>query len=196
MKKQLWQVVGFLAALLATSSAIGQTNRGDTITDIPFAFTVANNTLPPGRYTVTGMSETTIWISNSHKQGTVVLTTKVEGKPLENAGKMVFHRYGDAYFLSEVWGAASGTGRKVFQSRAEQELCGKQIEMEIAVLRMRRLKTREDGVHLGSYCCCAGARYCRGDCSECRKQGALTWVGYEAYLQRTRSIPEKSNSNL
>ncbi len=40
-----------------------------------------------------------------------------------------------------------------------------------------------------------GARYCRGDCPECRKQVALSWVGYEAYLQRTRSIPEKSNSS-
>jgi len=138
MNKQLWQVVGFLAALLATASAVGQTDRGDTITDIPFAFTVANKTLPPGRYIVTRMSETTLRIFSSHKQGTVVLTTKVEGKPLENAGKMVFHRYGDAYFLSEVWGAASGTGRKVFQSRAERELCGKPTEMEIAVLQIAR----------------------------------------------------------
>jgi hypothetical protein len=136
MKKQLWQVVGFLAALLATSSAVGQTNRGDTITDIPFAFTVANDTLPPGRYTVTRMSETALVIFNTHKQGTVVLTTKAEGRPLESTGKIVFHRYGDAYFLSEVWNATSGTGRKVFQSRAEQELRGKKTEMEIAVLRI------------------------------------------------------------
>ncbi|MGA2236979.1 MAG: hypothetical protein ABSG23_16040 [Terriglobales bacterium] len=84
------------------------------------------------------MSETTLRIFNSHKQGTVVLTTRVEGKPLENSGKMVFHRYGDAYFLSELWGAASGSGRKVFQSRAEKELRGKRAEMEIATLQIAR----------------------------------------------------------
>jgi hypothetical protein len=138
MKKQTWQFVGFLAALLATSPAVAQTNRGDTIANIPFAFTVANHTLPPGRYTVTHMGETTLRIFNSSKQGTVVLTTGVGGKPLENAGKIVFHRYGDAYFLSEVWGAVSGTGRKVFQSRAEKELRGKRAEMEIAALQIAR----------------------------------------------------------
>ena len=59
MNKQLWKVVGFLAALLAASTAVGQANRGDIIADVPFAFTVANHTLPPGRYTVTRIGETT-----------------------------------------------------------------------------------------------------------------------------------------
>ncbi len=138
MKKQLRQVVGFLAALLATSSAVGQTNRGDTFTDIPFAFTVANLTLPSGRYTVTRMGEITLRIFNSHKQGTVLLTTKVQGKALENAGKIVFHRYGDVYFLSEVWGADSGTGCKVSPSRPEKELIGERAEMQIAALQIAR----------------------------------------------------------
>jgi hypothetical protein len=31
---------------------------------------------------------------------------------------------------------------------------------------------------------------------ESRKQVAFSWARYEAYLPRTRSIPEKSNSNL
>jgi hypothetical protein len=138
MKKQLWQVMGFLAALLATSTAVGQTNRGDTTTNVPFAFTVANHTLPPGRYTVTRMGETTLRIFNPHNQGTVVLTTRVEGKAPESTGKMVFHRYGDAYFLSEVWVAGNGIGRKIFQSRAEEDLARKRTDMEIAVLQIAR----------------------------------------------------------
>jgi hypothetical protein len=134
MKKQTWKVVGFLAALLATSTAVGQTNRGDTIANIPFAFRVANHTLPPGRYTVTRTGDTTLRIFNSHNQGAAVLTTRVEGKAPESTGKMVFHRYGDAYFLSEVWVPASRSGRKVFRSRAEEELARKQAEMELAFL--------------------------------------------------------------
>jgi hypothetical protein len=138
MKKQLWQVTGLLAALLATSTAVGQTNRGNTIAVIPFAFTVANHTFPPGRYTVTNMGETALRIFNSHNQGTVVLTTKVQGKAPESTGKMVFHCYGAAYFLSEVWVAANGTGRKVFQSRDEEDLAGRRAETEIAVLQITR----------------------------------------------------------
>jgi len=136
MQKQLWKTVRFLAALLATSTALGQSNQGDTIADIPFAFTVANLTLPAGRYTVTRLGETTLRISNPLNQGTVVLTHAVEGKAPESKGKMVFHRYGESYFLSEVWVAASGMGRKVFQSRAEEELDVKGAEMQIAVLQI------------------------------------------------------------
>jgi len=138
MQKQLWKTVIFLAAILATSTALGQSNRGDTIADIPFAFTVANHTLPAGHYTVTRMSETTLQISNPHNQGTVVLTHAVEGKAPESKGTMVFHRYGESYFLSEVWVAAGGIGRKVFPSRAEEELAVKGAEMRIAVLQIIR----------------------------------------------------------
>jgi len=137
MKKQLWKVVGFLAALLAASTAVGQTNRGDVFTNIPFAFTVANHTLPPGRYIITHPSEKVLRIFNSHNTGMFALTNRVEAKAPEGS-KMVFHRYGDAYFLSEVWVAGSRTGRKVLQSRAEKELTGKRTEMEIAELQVAR----------------------------------------------------------
>lgn len=138
MNKQLWKVVGFLSALLAASTAVGQANRGDIIADVPFAFTVANHTLPPGRYTVTRIGETTLQVINSHNQGALVLTTEVEGKVSGSTAKMVFHRYGDAYFLSEVWVSANRIGRKVFQSRAEKELAEKRTEMETAVLQVSR----------------------------------------------------------
>jgi hypothetical protein len=138
MKKQLWKTVAFLAALLATSTALGQSDRGDTIADIPFAFAVANHTLPAGRYTVTRLGQTTLRISSPDIQGAVMLTQAVEGKAPESKGKMVFHRYGESYFLSEVWVAGGGIGRKVFRSRLEDELAGKQIQMEIAVLHIGR----------------------------------------------------------
>ena len=35
---------------------------------------------------------------------------------------LVFHRYGDEYFLSEVWPAGAATGREFPKSRAEREL--------------------------------------------------------------------------
>ena len=137
MQKQLWTIIGFLAALLATSTALGQSNQGDTIANIPFAFTVANLTLPAGHYTVTRLGETAFRISGSHNQGTVVLTHAVEGKAPESKGKMVFHRYGESYFLSEVW-VAAGPGRKVFPSRAEEALDVKKSEMQIAELQTSR----------------------------------------------------------
>lgn len=144
MQKQLWKALGFLAAILATSTALCQSNQRDTIADIPFAFMVANQTLPAGRYTVTPMSETTLRISSPHNQSAVVLTHAIEGKAPESKGKIVFHRYGESYFLSEVWVASGGIGRKVFQSRLEDELGGKQIEMETAVLQIAPIATSNE----------------------------------------------------
>jgi cytolysin (calcineurin-like family phosphatase) len=114
MKKQIWKVMTFLAALMAASSAAGQTNHGD----IPFAFSVANQTVPPGHYTTVQVTSTLLRIFNSHNQGVVVLTTAVDSKESEGTGKMLFHRYGDDYFLSEVWDPAGQSGRKVVQSRS------------------------------------------------------------------------------
>jgi len=135
MKKKQWQVMGFLAALLTASTAVGQSNYHDTIADIPFAFTVGNHTLPPGRYTVTRLSEQALKIVNSQNQGTFALNNRVEGRAPDSS-KMVFHRYGVAYFLSEIWVSGSRTGAKVVRSRLEEELAGKQTEMEIAELQI------------------------------------------------------------
>ena len=135
MRKKQWQVVGFLAALLVASTAVGQSNQGDTIADIPFPFTVANHTLPPGRYTVTRLSEKVLRIFNSQNQGTFALNNRVEGRAPQST-KMVFHRYGNAYFLSEIWIGGSRTGDRVVRSRPEKEFAGKRIEVEIAELQI------------------------------------------------------------
>jgi hypothetical protein len=139
MKKQrLWKVVAFGTALLAASNAVGQANQSGAIAEIPFAFTLASHTLQPGRYTVTRMSDTLFRISNSHNESVVVLTTKVESKTPADTARMVFHRYGGSYFLGELWVAGSETGRKVFPSRAEDQLDRKPAEMAIAVLQIAR----------------------------------------------------------
>ena len=136
MKRQFWKGGVFLGALLATSIAVGQGSRGETVADIPFTFTVANHSFPPGRYTVTRLNQTLLRIFNSHNQGTVFLTHSAKGVAPEETGKMVFHRYGGTYFLAEVWVAANGTGSRLFQSRAEKKLAGTGAEKEIAELRI------------------------------------------------------------
>jgi hypothetical protein len=83
-KQVLWKVVVFGAALLTASGAIGQAHQNDAITEIPFAFAVASQTLPAGRYTVTRMNDTLLRISNSHNESVIVLTTKVESKARED----------------------------------------------------------------------------------------------------------------
>jgi hypothetical protein len=117
---------------LAASTCFGQSRRGDVITHIPFPFVVSNRTLPPGRYIVTPVGETNLRVFAKNR-GVLVQTHTVQGRAPESIAKVVFHRYGGTYFLSEVWVAANGTGRQLFTSQAERELAKKK-DKEIAVL--------------------------------------------------------------
>jgi len=114
---------------------VGQSNQGDTIADIPFAFTAGNHTLPPGHYTVTRLSQKALRIVNSQNQGTFALKYSVEGRTSKSS-KLVFHRYGNTYFLAEIWVAGSRTGARVVRSRFENELAEKRTEMEISELQI------------------------------------------------------------
>ena len=136
MKKQTWSIFVLVGALLASAASLGQTNRGELTASIPFSFIVGNNTLPAGRYTISPVSDVILRIDSASHQSAFTLTGKVHGKAPESSGRMVFHRYGDVYFLTEVWVAANSTGRKIFESRAEKEAAGRATGKEIAVLRI------------------------------------------------------------
>jgi hypothetical protein len=96
---------------------------------------VANHTLPAGHYVVSTLGQQTIRIANSHKQGTFVLSSRVDGRASEGLGKLVFYRYEDNYFLAQVWNAGNKQGKQVFKSRAEEELERKGESRKISALR-------------------------------------------------------------
>jgi hypothetical protein len=125
-----------ITLLLTASMCLGQSRRGDVIANIPFPFVVDGHALPPGGYIITPIGETNLRIYGNRKS-VIFQTHSVEGKAPESVGKIVFHRYGGAYFLSEVWVAANSAGRQLFLSQAEQEL-GQRTNREVAVLRVGR----------------------------------------------------------
>ena len=125
--------IAFCAAMFALSvGAIGQTSPGDMVVDVPFAFSAAGQNLPAGHYIIqqhTGM----VRILGNHQSLFVpthaAFRTQVEGS------KLVFHRYGDSYFLSDLWITGSRDGKELYPSKAEHEVKAKQAEMEMAVVR-------------------------------------------------------------
>jgi len=124
----------FCAAVCAlTFGAFAQTSPGDLVVDVPFAFFANGEKLPAGHYIVT-QNTNMIRIFNHDKKGLLVpamfaIRTKADGS------KLVFHRYGDDYFLASVWITASKSGKELFPSRAEREAKSKRAEMEMAVVR-------------------------------------------------------------
>jgi len=92
--------------------------------DIPFQFVVRDQVMPAGQYTVTsgGSSPTLVLRNASSKANVFVMTYTVEGSEAKGGYQLVFHRYGNQYFLSQVFGTADAAGREIIESRTEREL--------------------------------------------------------------------------
>jgi len=92
--------------------------------DIPFAFSVEDHSLPAAEYLVfTVTPERSIrFISTDGKHSAIVNTLPNHASlPSENS-RLVFHRYGNEYFLAQVWTAGQNVARNPLSSKAAMEI--------------------------------------------------------------------------
>jgi hypothetical protein len=69
---------------------------------VPFDFTVGNKLLPSGTYTIKQDSTHVIVIRSHDKPIAILSTVNQDSNKAPNGGKLLFHKYGSQYFLSEV----------------------------------------------------------------------------------------------
>jgi hypothetical protein len=118
-----------LACVVSIFSAISVDGlpKPSVVARVPFAFTIEHRRFPAGEYLI--QIKEGGWLavrSADGKQSTVVLTMPVHAKPLDSRGVVVFHQYGDRYFLAQVRAAASEIGRETLQAQDEVELAKKE----------------------------------------------------------------------
>jgi hypothetical protein len=93
---------------------------------IPFEFIVNGKTLPAGNYEVrrlTDEPEGLIIRSVNNKHDHAVFETEsMQENRMPRHDQIVFNRYGDSYFLSEVLTGGMETGRLLAPSHAERQL--------------------------------------------------------------------------
>ncbi len=122
MKNHVFATFSCLA-LLTAATAFAQ--GPDVLqADIPFAFHVSQNVLPAGHYDVirqVGSNLLTFRCSDRHASATVI-SSGINAPKTQEAGKLVFNRYGRAYFLSTVWSPGVSLGRLLPKSKAEREM--------------------------------------------------------------------------
>jgi len=120
MKKQLFVLLGL--GMLVGMSAFAQTVNLKA--DVPFNFIIRGATLPAGEYTIQGMGDgSAIAVRGaSPKANTIVLSQRCTSRDAAKQSKLVFHRYGDRYFLSQVWIAGNDSGRELLKSPREMEV--------------------------------------------------------------------------
>src|SRR5262245_16335960 len=115
------------AMFTATGSAQGQSLANRITVNIPFDFVVGKKTLPAGEYSVRSAQpnsgDSVLSISSKDSRVNVFgFTTAVQSPTFTDRGKLVFHRYGDQYFLFQIWSSGTTTGRALAKSRAERDL--------------------------------------------------------------------------
>ena len=91
--------------------------------NIPFDFVVGEKRLPSGEYHVKSLNPVLTQIQSKDGHSTaIVLTTGMQAAKISDAGKLVFNRYSDQYFLSKIWAPSSDSGRELPKSRLEREV--------------------------------------------------------------------------
>jgi hypothetical protein len=99
-----------MGLLVSTRSGHAQSRPKVTAT-IPFAFQAGSRHMPAGFYNIYMLSEHVVLFraANGNASGFLMVTPSYDGK-VQEQGRLVFHRYGDRYFLREVWDPGSNHG--------------------------------------------------------------------------------------
>jgi hypothetical protein len=81
--------------------------------------------MPAGQYTISGVKDKVLLISSQDgRHRMYVMTDGIESAQPPADHKLVFHRYGNEYFLQQVWVAGAARGDRLPVSSRERELAG------------------------------------------------------------------------
>jgi hypothetical protein len=137
MKKHL----SLLGMGLLLMSALAYADTATMKVNIPFSFVVGKTTLPAGEYSVRGLgiAENAISIRKSdNAANSLTMSIPCESLKAPEQSKLVFHRYGNRYFLAEIWTAGNSWGHEFPKSRREAEMAlDYQVQKVVLVASLR-----------------------------------------------------------
>ena len=123
MKKQVLFSLLTTVLLMAAGSAYAQLGSAQEVrANVPFDYKVGNATMKAGNCSIraAGIADV-VGIRCAGSGAKLALTSLVSGKPTAET-KLVFHKYGDEYFLAQIWIGGEDTGRQLPRTHAEKEL--------------------------------------------------------------------------
>lgn len=124
--------------LMLTAVAVCAQSKRSKVTKIPFRFIVGQKTLPAGEYTLEPNRKDShnVWLIQRRDGRTTALftTMPVRASETQEKGELIFHKYGDQYFLSQIWTPGSQSGRELLMPRLERQLAKNAIERQTIVL--------------------------------------------------------------
>ncbi len=125
----------FGAYALFAACCLSAQAETSVIANVPFDFMVRNQHLAAGSYTmVVDIPKSTVLIRGAEDAVFTLSIGTTRASHGDLKAKLVFNRYGDRYFLSEVWPAWRDDGRVLLRCKAEQELARNGAKPEIVAL--------------------------------------------------------------
>ena len=124
MKRQIANLLGVLSLLLVAACANAQSINVKA--DVPFDFTVGKSTLSAGAYNIQSLSTGTgkLLVIRGEDSANTMLASPNSSEKLDPSpnSRLVFHKYGNQYFLSQIWVEGERVGREFNISRREAEM--------------------------------------------------------------------------
>ena len=123
MKQQLLTLVRAFALFLVAGSAFGQTIN--VRANVPFDFVVSGKTLPAGDYAISTNPAGSALFVQSLQSGKITIAGagyNAENLNLAQQSKLVFTKYGNTYFLHQVWEDGKADARELPKSHREAAL--------------------------------------------------------------------------
>jgi hypothetical protein len=141
MKKRTFYILTTFSLLLVLTAASVQAQSQRSSINIPFSFNVGQKTLPAGEYTVepNRKDSQNVWlVENKNGQANVLFTTiAVWSSKTQEETKLIFNKYDDQYFLSQICTAGDNSSRELPVRRWERQLAKYSLHREKVVVTGR-----------------------------------------------------------
>jgi hypothetical protein len=107
------------------------------VTNVPFEFTVGNRAVPAGQWTVQRITRNEKMLMIRNLNAKIAVTSSSlpgESKTTPTNSALVFHRYGDSYFLVGIKVQGDQANYRLPESKAEAELLSENRHASVEIL--------------------------------------------------------------
>jgi hypothetical protein len=134
MKSRVTSLLSIGIALVAVAAVQAQDK---TVTaNVPFSFYMGSNAMPQGSYRVDEFAHGALVSMHSKDTVKSLTTYQIVGKKQAEPARLVFHCYGQSYFLAEIWSGDTSVGQALAVSQREKELAQNGPAPRVAVIRL------------------------------------------------------------
>ncbi len=126
-----------LVACVAFVTLAATPSQGQALikADVPFSFSAGYGVLPAGEYSIAPSGFGQVMLLSNGRRGVELMTPNTTDlRDKINTPKLVFHRYGDEYFLAEIWTSADSCVRALRVQARERQLAKAGVGPEVAVV--------------------------------------------------------------